>query len=393
MTTVYYATLGGSRILNASRVDQSGADDGDVTNWGKTADFILAQTIYTSKGPIARSYRLHWRNVTDGGSFAVVGATGEISFTADTVLVDGTALTSANARCSAVGGYTWQEGLESEGDNLLPDSGTYSLADEYYTEFQWALDCNSALAGKQYEFELYEVTNGVSIGTCLAQITMSSGAYTMPASAGSYIETGAAVGLLRDAKIAIAAGSYAETGVAVGLFRGFKVAAGIGAYAEIGTTATLRKTWLILITAGSYIETGQAVGLFKGRTIVANMGAYTETGLAVTLKKDWLIPVVGGNYIESGQIVQLLKGSKVQALFGSVDISGQPANLMRYAVLLAQSGAFGELGQTVGLYKGFNLSIGSGTFIVTGVNIDLLWLPSFDPPPETLTHIFGYSRK
>ncbi len=119
------------------------------SSWVKTNDFILATRIYTSKGPIARAYKLRWRDVTDEGVFADVGATGEITYNAITDLVDGDDLLIEEKLCdeqvtgSKRSPYTWQNGLESEGDNLLPDSGTYSLADEYYTEFQWALDCSN----------------------------------------------------------------------------------------------------------------------------------------------------------------------------------------------------------------------------------------------------------
>lgn len=171
--TTYYPTLGASRIADANRVDKSLVDNGDVTGWVKTNDFILATRIYGSKGAYNYAYTLKWRNVTDSGSFAAVGATGEISYNADTVLVDGQALPTGSKICSAQTNYTWQNGMENEGDNILPDSGTYSLADEYYTEFQWALDCNSAHDNDVYEFALY--TNATLIGTCLAKLTVTYG--------------------------------------------------------------------------------------------------------------------------------------------------------------------------------------------------------------------------
>ena len=139
-------------------------------DWTKANDFILAMRIYTSKGPVARAYKLRWRNVTDGGSFADVGSSGEITFNASTDLTDDGSLILGEKKCDAEGGYTWQNGLESEGDNISPDSGTYSLADEYYTEFQWALDCSGAKNGCKYEFELYDVTETTIIGTCQATI-------------------------------------------------------------------------------------------------------------------------------------------------------------------------------------------------------------------------------
>jgi len=169
LNLAFYPSLGASRIADANRIDKSLADNGDVTGWVKTNDFILATRIYGSKGAYNYAYTLKWRNVTDSGSFAAVGATGEISYAADTVLVDGQALPTESKICSAQTNYTWQNGMENEGDNILPDSGTYSLADEKYTELQWALDCSAAHDNDVYEFALY--TSSTSIGTCLASIT------------------------------------------------------------------------------------------------------------------------------------------------------------------------------------------------------------------------------
>ena len=164
--TLYYPSLGASRIADANRVDKSLADDVPVTGWDKTKDFILATRIYGSKGTYNYAYTLKWRNVTDGGSFAAVGATGEISYSAATDLTDGGAVTTKI--CGAQTNYTWQNGLASEGDNILPDTGTFALLDEYYTELQWALDCDGAHDGDVYEFALY--TNAIAIGTCLATL-------------------------------------------------------------------------------------------------------------------------------------------------------------------------------------------------------------------------------
>jgi len=168
---VVVVDLTASRIANAVRDDQSGSDDGDVSAWHQ--EFILAVQIGTSNGPIASAYKLRWRDVTDAGAFADVGATGEIKYSTDTVLTDGNAVTSAKSICTGTPEPSWQDGLESENDNLLPDSGTYSLADEYYTELQWALSTADGDEDHQYEFELYDVTAGKSVGTCAAQITLS----------------------------------------------------------------------------------------------------------------------------------------------------------------------------------------------------------------------------
>jgi len=166
----YYAVMGGSRICDDQRVDQSGIDDGDVTGWDKSNDFILAVNIHSGgKDTEAAQYKLKWRDVTDEGSFIDVGATGEIHYNADTVLVNGTNIPVGNRRCDSQGGDTWQAGEEVEGASL---SDSIDLANQYETEIHFALDCSGAEDGHEYAFELYDTTNGASKGTCGATITM-----------------------------------------------------------------------------------------------------------------------------------------------------------------------------------------------------------------------------
>jgi hypothetical protein len=154
----------------------SAANDGDVTGHAKATQIIVATQIgYNGKDTAASAYKLQWRNVTDAGAFADVGATGECKWAASSgVLADGTALTSGNARCSAPGDQTWQDGLESVNDNVLPDAGTLDLGSDSYTELQWALDLADAHSGDQYEWRLWNNTSGAAVGTCLAQVTILS---------------------------------------------------------------------------------------------------------------------------------------------------------------------------------------------------------------------------
>lgn len=171
----YYVILYESRIADKDRADQSGAPDGDVTGWATSDEFILATAFQTNSKPVqAGRFKIQWRDVTDSGSFADVAATGEIHYTTSTtVLSDGTDVTSGEAICSAYGGDTWQNGLENENDLLCPDgAGTYTLSEDYYTEFHWALNPASAEPGHEYEFQVVDDANSVTIGTCGCTISM-----------------------------------------------------------------------------------------------------------------------------------------------------------------------------------------------------------------------------
>ena len=170
----YYISQGGSRILNATRVDQSGADNANVADWVKTNDFIIAININSNgKDTVAAQYKLRWRNKTDSGTFADVGAATEINYNADTDHVNGDPIPEGGRKCDSQGGDTWQAGAQVEGASL---SNSIDLADEYETEVHFALDCSGATDEKEYEFELYDSTLGVTRGTCGATITMAAGA-------------------------------------------------------------------------------------------------------------------------------------------------------------------------------------------------------------------------
>ena len=168
----YFVSQGGSRILNATRADQSGADNTNVTAWTKDNDFILAVNIYTHPGKdtVAAQYKLRWRD-TDGGSFADVASTGTIHYSADTDLVNGANIAVGGRKCSTQG-YTWQNGEEVEG---AVNSDSIDLALDYETEIHFALDCSGATDGHEYEFELFDDTLEVTRGTCGATISMASG--------------------------------------------------------------------------------------------------------------------------------------------------------------------------------------------------------------------------
>ena len=169
MGVSWYVAQGGSRILDANRVDKSEGDNADVTEWVIGDDFILAVNIHSNgKDTEAAQYKLRWRNVSDSGSFADVSNTGEITYVATTDLTDGTAIEIGGRKCSTQGD-TWQNGEENEGDNSCD---SIDLADDYETEIHWALDTTNALKAKEYAFELYDTTNSASRGTCGATLTM-----------------------------------------------------------------------------------------------------------------------------------------------------------------------------------------------------------------------------
>lgn len=159
-------TLSGSRIANASRVWQA-AEDSPISNWDKTKDFIVAIASESAAHATADgTLQIYWRNKTDGGSFVPLGNTGELTYNGVTNLVNDNPVTTDEKGCTS-GLATFVDGIEREGAN---DCVT-SLGRDEWTEHQWAIDASNALDGKEYEFQLYDLTEGASVGTCLATLT------------------------------------------------------------------------------------------------------------------------------------------------------------------------------------------------------------------------------
>lgn len=167
----FYFILSGSRIANATRVWQ--ADEyTSVTNWDKANDFIFAIACETPGNHAeAGTLQIRWRNKTDGGSFVALGNTGELTWNGVTDLVNDN-VTTGDRGCTGSG--TWYAGREREGANDVDTD----LPKARWTEHHWAIDASSALDGKEYEFELYDNTEGTAVGTCLATITMATAGWT-----------------------------------------------------------------------------------------------------------------------------------------------------------------------------------------------------------------------
>ena len=158
-----------SRILNASRVAQA-ADDTGVTEWKKANEFIIVFQLDEGKGPWTAAYKLQWK--VSGGTYADLAITGAIKWGTVTDLVNGNAVVIGEKACTATGGpgSTWQDGWEVEGAST---SSSIALADECYTEIQFACSAADAEAEAQYYFQIYDNTNSAVVAEAAATLTIS----------------------------------------------------------------------------------------------------------------------------------------------------------------------------------------------------------------------------
>jgi hypothetical protein len=155
----YYGKLLGTRILHADRSVQ-GDDDTNVTQQAFNDPFVYAAQIGNNgKDTVASAYKLQWRLA--GGTWADLGATGALKYTSSTVLSNGTALIQANAKCTAPGDQTWQNGEEVEDGQ----SASIDLGSDCYTEIQFAVDPSGADFGNVFEFRVWGIAENAVITT------------------------------------------------------------------------------------------------------------------------------------------------------------------------------------------------------------------------------------
>lgn len=159
----------GDRIADASRADQSGSDGGDVVDWLTSDAFIVCVMMWSDgKDTVAEDYELRWRNETDIGTFAPLGATGELKYTTSTGLSDGTAVTSGEGICTQP--TTYQSTNTGECEDGTPSN--VAMTDPECIELQIAVDPADATGGKRYEFQLYSLTQSAAVATLGSLITM-----------------------------------------------------------------------------------------------------------------------------------------------------------------------------------------------------------------------------
>ena len=149
-------TADGSRVCDANRVALQAIDGSYVVQLGdRHRPLIYACGFVVSVANIAAGPSSDWRWRRVGGAFAAITATSEVSFGANTVLVDLAGLAAANKRTTqsapAVDAHREFEGTSSNGNS----AAGVSIGES--TETQIALSFVNAIPGITYELE-YRVT-------------------------------------------------------------------------------------------------------------------------------------------------------------------------------------------------------------------------------------------
>jgi hypothetical protein len=113
---------------------------------------------------ISGDFFLEWRNVTDAGSFADLGSTGELRWGNVSAYANGdnptTGELNGTENCSGMGVTPATFGIQRESANEINLS---SVGEDEVSGHFWAVDLNFALAGKSYEFRITEAGGGSGV--------------------------------------------------------------------------------------------------------------------------------------------------------------------------------------------------------------------------------------
>lgn len=162
-----FVGVGSNIATSPGARDTWGGEDVDVTDWDKSDDFIYASAV--ANGGMAdavSNLQLQWRNKTDEGAFVDLSGAGELTWDGSG-LVNGNPVIEAESVCTDAG--VWQNGREYAGSS----SSKVGLTGNQWTELHYEIECSGAHDGDEYEFRMYDNTEGAQVDICLATITMA----------------------------------------------------------------------------------------------------------------------------------------------------------------------------------------------------------------------------
>jgi hypothetical protein len=205
------------------------------------------------------------------------------------------------------------------------------------------------LAGEDYALGAAYLTE-----TALAALTLT-------ASAGSFVFSGSAAGVLTGRAFAAAAGGFALSGAAVSLRVGHAFAAGAGSFALSGAAAGVLTGRAFAAGVGTYTLTGGSAGLLGGFRVIAESGPFTVTGGAASLRPSLTFIAEGSSFSFTGGAV----GFTVEQPPISVVItggSGRRVITTRHYKLIADGSEFASRGGNADLFVDRYLKTEPGVF-------------------------------
>lgn len=281
-------TFEGGRFANTGRTWQAN-EETPVTGWDKDTVGIFGLGIgSTSHNGDTVTPELRWRNVTDAGSWTVLGATGEVKQATTTALTDDGNLATGNFGTSSSKTAVTGNGCEQENSGVA--SSSTSLAQNEFTELQVGISFADGDPGDEYEFAVYD--GGSAEGTSLATVTLAAGAVQETI---AVVATGTpALGVKVTYKNTIAVVAAGIPGLSVGLWFAETIAVVATAIPSITETAVYKHTIAVVATAIPVLTTKAT---YKNTIAVVATGIANVTASILGVGGKIFSKIIGGGLI------------------------------------------------------------------------------------------------
>lgn len=165
-------------------------------------------------------------------------------------------------------------------------------------------------------------------------------AYTLDASAASYVYTATSVGLYHIRSLAASAASYVYSASTASLLYGRNLVASAASYVYSATSAGLNTGVSLSASAASYVYTASDVSFSRTYVLTASSATYAYTASSATLARSRIFGVDAAAYTYTASSAGLYWGRAVVATAATYAYTASSASLLRGRVLSASAASY-----------------------------------------------------
>lgn len=251
-------------------------------------------------------------------------------------------------------------------------SGSPDNTDPFTSGQQVTYTVQSALSVGTYYWRVRGIdpsgSNGYGEWSTTRSFDITSGGYSIVASAGAFTLTGVAMSPVASRLITAALGTYTLTGVSAAFSKAFSLSASVGSFVLSGVSVGLSLSRLLAATKGTFTLTGIAISSLVSRVLTASQGTFTLSGIASTLSRIYSIIASTGTFSLTGISASTVVSRVILAVKGTFSLTGFSASFSRVYLMIASVGTFVITGVASGLVAARSMVASVGTFTLTGVS-------------------------
>ena len=201
----------------------------------------------------------------------------------------------------------------------------------------------------------------------------------IPATSGGFSLNGQDVNFLKSLVVPVENGAFSLNGQDINFIKSLILPSENGTFTLAGYEAALLKSFSISAGNGEFSLSGSDASLLCSRSIPATSGRFALTGTAADLLTNRLLPCGNGSYALVGQDASLVFSPvgtyTLVAGSGCFNLTGQAADLLASRILACDPGSFSFVGQPVSLLRSLRLIAATGTFLLDGKEVQLIYTP------------------